>query len=974
MRFSSGGGKIPLPNYSPKINELMEMMILSKDISPWKKFLIPLSVLFFTAVLSGVLYAGQTGKIAGKIIDGTTKEPIVGASIILEGTHTGSATDVDGYYYLNNLSPGTYAITVNSIGYQRTIIKNVIVKIDLTTQIDVKLQPTVVNVGAEVIIQAERPLVQKDLTSSSVTVSSEELKVMPVENVQQVINLQAGVVDGHFRGGRSGEVAYLIDGISINNPANGNAGLTLENTSVREMEVISGTFNAEYGQAMSGVVNIVTQDGNQKFTGSISSYFGDYYTKHNDTFENLDKLNISRQRNFQASISGPTLIDEHLTFFATGRYYSDEGYLFGRRVFNVSDNILPVMLPTGSQMRLAPDQDIPAGYVVDVNGNLMTADAARKMTGTFYQTDQTGNLFKIIKTGDGAFVAMNPSRKYSANGKLTYAADDLKFSYGFFAEDNYNKYYDHGWKLTPDGVMSHYSRNYIHSFQITHVPSQSTFQTLKFSVNSFRGFGDLYDDPYDPRYVDPSAGSAKTSYTFQSGGNFSSRYTANTQSDIVQWSISSQISKEHKIGAGIEGRQHMILRHDMYLVNSTENQYDSLGNQIVTLGYRNLGVLGNQMYDKRPIEGSAYVQDKMEYGDMIINAGIRLDYFNPNAKLLADLRNPTRNTLYSTPDMPAGKMVAAKEKVQVSPRIGVSFPITDQGIIHFSYGHFFQLPTFENLYYNSDYLITPGQSLNSRTGNPDLDAQRTTSYELGLQQELFSNIGIDFTVYYRDIRNLLGTEIIETYEGFKYARYINRDYGSVRGFILSIDRRFANYFSFRADYTYQFAEGDASDPLQNYYNNQSNPPVETNKQAVPLSWDQRSTLNLNLTVGEIGNWTAGLIFGYGTGMPYTEDTRISLLRFENGAIKPTTYSLDLRAEKRVDLGGVDVSLFLLVYNVLDIKNEYGINSASGRANVDLYTAQNAQKIVGLNTIQENQNNPASYSAPRQVRVGFNLGF
>jgi outer membrane receptor protein involved in Fe transport len=341
---------------------------------------------------------------------------------------------------------------------------------------------------------------------------------------------------------------------------------------------------------------------------------------------------------------------------------------------------------------------------------------------------------------------------------------------------------------------------------------------------------------------------------------------------------------------------------------------------------------------------------------------------------LADLRNPTRNTLYSTPDMPAGKMVDAKEKVQVSPRIGVSFPITDQGIIHFSYGHFFQLPTFENLYYNSDYLITPGQSLQSRTGNPDLDAQRTTSYELGLQQELFSNIGIDFTVYYRDIRNLLGTEIIETYEGFKYARYINRDYGSVRGFILSIDRRFANYFSFRADYTYQFAEGDASDPLQNYYNNQSNPPVETNKQAVPLSWDQRSTLNLNLTVGEMGNWTAGLIFSYGTGIPYTEDTRISLLRFENGAIKPTTYSLDLRAEKRVDLGGVDVSLFLLVYNVLDIKNEYGINSASGRANIDLYTAQNAQKIVGLNTIQENQNNPASFSAPRQVRVGFNLGF
>ncbi|MCX6136177.1 MAG: TonB-dependent receptor [Ignavibacteriales bacterium] len=411
------------------------MMILPNDIPPWKKILLILSMFLLTAALSGVLSAGQTGKIAGKIIDGTTKEPIVGASIVIEGSRTGSASDLDGYYYISNVSPGTYTVVVSSLGFQKAIIKNVIVKIDLTTQIDVKLSSTVVNMGTEVIIQADRPLVQKDLTSSSVTVSSDELKVMPVENVQQVINLQAGVVGGHFRGGRSGEVAYLIDGVSINNPANGNSGLTLENTSVREMEVISGTFNAEYGQAMSGVVNIVTQDGSQRFSGSLSSYFGDYYTKHNDTFDNLDKLNITRSRNFQASLSGPTMIDDRLTFFATGRYYKDEGYLFGQRVFNVTDNILPVMLPSGSQMRLDPDMDIPAGYVVDIEGNLMTIDAARSTKGTFYQTDQTGNLFKITKTGDGAFVAMNPSHKYSANGKLTYSASDMKFSYGFFAED-----------------------------------------------------------------------------------------------------------------------------------------------------------------------------------------------------------------------------------------------------------------------------------------------------------------------------------------------------------------------------------------------------------------------------------------------------------------------------------------------------------------------------------------------------------
>jgi outer membrane receptor protein involved in Fe transport len=922
------------------------------------------------ALLSGVLFSGQTGKIAGKITDASNKEPLIGASVIIQDTHMGASTDVEGYYYINNVSPGTYTVAISSVGYKKALVKNVMVKIDLTTNIDLKLEPTI-EVGKEVIIQAERPLVQKDLTSSSVTVSSDELQMMPVENVQQVINLQAGVVGGHFRGGRTGEVAYLIDGLSINNPANGNVGLTLENASVREMEVISGTFNAEYGQAMSGVVNIVTQDGGSQLHGSVSTYFGDYYTKHSDVFQNLDKLDPSRSKNFQASINGPTLVSDRLTFFLTGRYYEDEGYLYGRRLFNVSDNITPLFDSNGNQIRLDPSFGVPDGYVLSDDGTLNSYDAAATKKGIFYTTDETGNVYRITKTGDGAYVPMNPSRKYSAMGKITYALSDLKFTYGLFGEDNFNKYYDHSYKLTPDGINNYYSRNFIHSFQISHVPSQSTFQTLKFSVSEFKSHRNVFDSAYALRYVDPTQGTPKTNYTFRSGGNDVGRDSVRTQSIIGQWSLSSQVTKEHKIGIGIEGRTHQLFRHDKTLDNITKDLTDSTtGFPVFTRGYPNLGTIGNQMYDKRPFEASAYVQDKMEYGDMIINAGVRLDYFNANAKLLADLKNPMRNTLYPA----AGKMVKTSAKVQVSPRLGVSFPITDEGIIHFSYGHFFQIPAFENLYYNSDFLVTPGQSLNSRTGNPDLDAQRTTSYELGLQQALFTNIGIDFTVYYRDIRNLLGTEIIETYEGFKYARFINRDYGNTRGFVLSLDRRFANYFSLRADYTYQIAEGDASDPLQNYYNNQSNPPVETNKTVVPLSWDQRSTLNINLTVGEINDWTVGLIFQYGAGFPFTPDTRISLLRFENGALKPSTNSLDLRAEKNLSFGDIHFSLFLLIYNLLDVKNENNVDAASGRANVDIFTSQNAQKIIGFNTIQENQNNPGNFSTPRQVRIGFNLGF
>jgi hypothetical protein len=229
-------------------------------------------------------------------------------------------------------------------------------------------------------------------------------------------------------------------------------------------------------------------------------------------------------------------------------------------------------------------------------------------------------------------------------------------------------------------------------------------------------------------------------------------------------------------------------------------------------------------------------------------------------------------------------------------------------------------------------------------------------------------------VYYRDIRNLLGMEIINTYEGFKYARFINRDYANVKGFILSLDRRFADYFGVKLDYTYQIAEGNASDPMSVYYNNQTDPPIETNKKVVALDWDQRSTLNLSLTVGRPGNWSVGTILQYGTGFPYTEDIRVSNgLRFENGGIKPSTFTVDLRAEKTVSLGNLDITLFALVYNLLDRKNENGVDAASGRANIDLFTYL-AGPIYGLNTIDQYVNNPGNYSAPRQLRLGLTVEF
>jgi hypothetical protein len=400
-------------------------------------------------------FAGQTGKIAGRVSDAATNEPLIGANVVIQGTTLGASTDLDGFYTINNIPPGTYTVVVNFIGYRRLVTTNVVVKIDLTTRVDAKLQAQAIEVG-EVVVRAERPIVQKDLTSTSVTVSSDELKRIPTENVGQVINIQAGVVGGHFRGGRSNEVAYLVDGVTVNDPYNNQRSLEIDNTSIREMEVISGTFNAEYGQAMSGVVNIVTQEGSSRYRGSLSAYTGDYVTSHTSTFPNVGRLTSFRTKNVQGSISGPALLD-NLSFYATGRYYYDRGYLYGVRVYNVTD--------------YAPTFPDPVDRSIFINHN----------------------------TGDGESVPMNPSRRYSFSGKLSYTLGTLKFAYSTLWDDTWNKYYDHAFAWTPDGIMNHYRTDLVQSIQITHAPSANTFQTFKLSYNSFKYKGYLYEDPFDAR-------------------------------------------------------------------------------------------------------------------------------------------------------------------------------------------------------------------------------------------------------------------------------------------------------------------------------------------------------------------------------------------------------------------------------------------------------------------------------------------
>ena len=327
----------------------------------------------------------------------------------------------------------------------------------------------------------------------------------------------------------------------------------------------------------------------------------------------------------------------------------------------------------------------------------------------------------------------------------------------------------------------------------------------------------------------------------------------------------------------------------------------------------------------------------------------------------------------------------ATDKWQISPRLGVSFPITERGIIHFSYGLFFQLPNFERLYENPGYklAVTGGSSNLGIIGNPDLKPQQTTSGELGVQQQLTDDIAIDITGYFRDIRNLAGTlnELQYVFGGSKvYSKYVNSDFGFVRGIVLSVKKRFSGGISANLDYTYQIAKGTASDPASAY--NLRNTGVQAETQLIPLDWDQRNILNVTLNyISPSSDWGGSIIYSYNSGTPYTPQliTNVGTLVYNSQNI-PATNNIDLRLFKDFTFGSSTLSVFLRVNNLLDTKNARNVFTDTGLPDWSLTEQQQLQIQEQTNipryvsTVQDYYTRPGNYSEPRRVEFGTTISF
>jgi outer membrane receptor protein involved in Fe transport len=862
----------------------------------------------------------QSGKIEGRVTD-TNGEPLIGVNVAIEGTTRGAATDLDGYYFILNIRPGTYTLVATYLGFDSHRVTDVQVSVDRTTTINYRLAEASLQLG-EVVVSAQTSMIVPDRTSSSSKVRGDDLVVLPIDNFQQAVALQAGVTKGqggaiHIRGGRSSEVKYYVDGIAVSNPFNFGLSVPVENTAVQEVEVISGTFNAEFGQANSGIINIVTKEGGDTFEGTFISSVGSYLSNQNDIFYQIGEASYTGIQSYEGSLSGPTFWNR-LKFFTNARYTNNEGYLFGRNVFNPADS-----------------------------SNFSGANPSE---------------WKIVATGDSSLVQMNPSEGLTILGKLTLdVTRNLKLSYAATRASTKAKFYRHNFRLNPYYMPTQRSENINHLLTINHILSDRLFYTLKLTANltDFTQFA--YEDPFDSRYRNIFGRNIQPAFMFSTGGIDNYWLQRQSETYAIRFDMTRQFGRSHLVKGGVEYRTNVLDYKDFFIqVNPfVYGDFTPRVNENDTRLYRT--------YRKQPLELSAYLQDKIEIEDLIINVGLRYDYFDPKSVVPTDLRDPDN----SLTGRPQGEAFAdVKPKQQFSPRLGFAFPITASGVIYASYGQFFQIPEFSRLYENPSFTVRGG-TFNTVLGNADLEAQRSVLYEIGLQQELTPNLAVDLTVYHRDVRFLLGTALYSAYTGGdSYGVYENRDFGSVRGVTTAFSYRdFSSGVTAGLNYTYQSVRGNGSDPLQAFYDAQNN--AEANRLLVPLDWDLRHNITATVAM-RLQDWNIGVTSEYRTGYPFTptDILGVRITEERNKARYRPEFYVDVRMSRLLKLGPVTAQLFVYAENVL------GFSRGDRYPNLrrDEIEASRASGIEAVNTREEFVRNPLVQPTPRSVRAGLQFDF
>ena len=780
-----------------------------KKVSFSKRTII-LSLFIFVFLATSILMAGTTGKISGSVFDQSTGEPLPGANVKITGTMMGASTDASGFYFIINVPPGTYSVKVLFMGYEGMIKSNVQVMVDRTTNLDFALSTEVI-AGEAVTIVAERPIVERDVTGSMAVMNSEKLERSPVIDLKDAIRQQSGIYSTgettYMRAGLASEINYRLDGTSMNSGVLSDNWQRLNTTAVQELSVLTGGYNAEYGNAMSGVVNVVTKEADisQRNHHGIVKYrlrpAGQYHWGDNIYSDDLWKYTNYDLAFWQEQLQDASIAASYAQYFE--RFYNGDG-----------------TTPTAEQLLSKYREQITPDEVLGDYANRHEHD----VEATFYGSPMDKMSYLVSGRFKNAVNIWPQAEKYNPEYNIQakfnyYLSSDKKLSLNLlrgyyksctYTESNWNNMessQEARWQPNSDVHGPYDGQAYapwggfwlkgpqekalnMATLKWQHTLSPATFYTVQFSYLS-DDMTELQD--YSKLETDLSTVGWGDSW-FDLGGNFrleARQIQVNNYSKskvfTAKSDLTSQINKTNQVKTGVEFKLYDI-DYQHYYMEFPAGDVWHLDN----------------VFKGKPVESAFYIQDKMEFSGMVINVGLRFDAFNAQHKYPESIYDPlgfqtwnggdginpsnTEPIWQSTMDPKdwfatdvdyqsffAGvrkdkSTVDSDWKFALAPRIGLAFPITANSKLRFTYGHFNQRPSWSKImgFPTSWYDSNPLGSVRMDQwqgwyGQPGLTYEKTIQYELGFDQNLFDFIRLGITAYYKDASRLTRFSHLGTY-------------------------------------------------------------------------------------------------------------------------------------------------------------------------------------------------------------------
>lgn len=925
---------------------------------------------------------GQTrGAILGRVTDRENNEPLQGALVTALGHPGVEHTDGNGEYRILNLSPGVYRIKVSLIGYVETTVEGIWVRAGRDYVQDVALVASPLELEGMVVEASRVPILQPDITETRQTVSEEEIRELPVDDLEDIIELQAGVVHGTIRGGRMGQEVYVIDGVTMKNFLEGSQeglGLDMGVLSIQELALISNGFSAEYGQALSGVVNLVTKEGGTSHEGAVRA-------TTDAPMPEGDEYGYSR---LEVASGGPLDPGARFRYFFS---FDGKGMMDADPVsvgLEKSDGSVLARLPhnEGDDLNIFGKITSWATKSTKISASLLASREQQR----FFDPHYKYNLENTLSQKTTAKLFNVSLSRITAASSARASILDARFS--LYRSERYLGVLEGGYFDT---------RNEIFGFSL------SDYQ--------FRGEDFVSRDPRDqlsaggavPGYEVPAAtgqnayGVQDTSVFVDAGQNPVIIRTLYEFFDVgVDWD--NRFEKDFALKTGME----LKLNHTQAYQRLAAYQPGGVPNYV-------------EFY---PVLGASYVQSQLTAPGLVLDLGLRFDMFLPRIDYPENYSFPTLG------------LRSSENKFALNPRLGTSIMLGEKDLLRVNYGVFRQTPDFQYLF---DVAFSdPLRAGKRRRGNPELQFERTTQYEVSYSRALTEDISVTAGVYVKQLENLVASRPTNLTDP-QLARFMNDDFGSVRGFELLVKKRMGSSLGGTMSYTYQEAKGMVSSAFDLFsnvvYDPESRYIVDLGTKEFPLDFDQRHTINLAVE-GRLPGGLGGAhpllspfadlalysTIEYGSGLPYTK-TKIDTT-LAGGALTETlipagepnssrlgaTMEWDMRASRSVNLGGRDFTFFADIRNLLGRKDviyydpwtsepwssparlrtlareatedaitlpaESADYSYQADANGDMLLTREEQEEAYYRALVDRYTPVLIYNEPRQVRFGVDMRF